>query len=168
MARVLMALCTGILAIAAAACSGGDGGGELSPFPTLVGTTIPTAVIEPSPTPVCDAPAAGELPAVFPADVPVPPDSVPEEIITEPHLTVVFRVDPPDSERAQPYTVVGNAMFEQLRENGWGVELNQFEDGINWDFVKGENRGNFSSLPYLGCLALGLVRLELSFFWITP
>ena len=167
MIRILTALGCCALALAAAAC-GGDGTDDVPALPTLAGTTIPTAVLEPSPTPICDAPAAGEVPASFPADVPVPPGAVAEEITTEPHLTVVFRVDPPEAETGQPYTMVGNAMLDQLRANGWLPKFNQFADGVDWDFSKGENTGNFSSLPYKGCIDKGLVRLEISLFWITP
>lgn len=168
MTRILAALAGCALAASAASCGGSDGGGVVSPLPTLAGTTIPTVVPTPSPTPVCDAPAAGDLPASFPADVALPPNAVPEQIITEPHLSVVFRVDPPDSDRQQPYTLVGNAMLDQLKAAGWTVSLNQRADGMDWDFTKGENTGNFSSLPYLGCADLGMVRLTISLFWLTP
>lgn len=154
------------IAFAATACSGDDSP-EVSPFPTLAGTPIPTAVIEPSPTPVCDAPAAGELPASFPADVPVPPGAVAEQIATAPHLAVVFRVEPPAAAQQQPYAVVGSAMLDQLQANGWSVKLNERADGVDWDFTKPDGRrGHFNSLPYIGCDAL--VRLTIDLFWITP
>lgn len=169
MLRIWLAAGVATLALAAAACGGGDGGSDVVPFPTLAGSPIPTVAVEPTATAVCDAPAAGEIPASFPADVILPPGAVPEQIVTEPHLTIVFRVDPPQADRQQPYAVLGDAMLDQLKLQGWTMILNQSADGADWDFTKPDGRrGHFNSIPYQGCADKGYAKLTLDLFWITP
>lgn len=167
MFRTALSICA-VAALAIAAACGGGGDDDVSPIPTLAGTAIPSVTVQPTATAVCDAPSAGPLPTSFPADVPVPPDAVPEQIVTDPHLTVVFRVAPPDVDRTKPYAVVGEAMIDQLQARGWRVILNEQADGVDRDFTQDTRRGHFNSIPYIGCDEQGYVRLTMDLFWITP
>jgi hypothetical protein len=153
--------------VAASGCGDDGSGSDVSSVPTLAGTAIPTVTVVPSPTPACDAPAAGETPANLPADVPIPPDSVVDRIQMSPHLQVVLRVTPPRSaEGRQPYTVLAAAMVDQLRAQGWTMKLNTQADGSDWDFSKDDGRtGHLNIVPYVGCPEDAKLTLDL--LWIT-
>lgn len=163
--RTWFAVLAGFALLAAAGC--GDDSTQVGALPTLVGTAIPTAVIIPSPTPTCDAAAVGELPVNFPADFPLPPNSVAESIETTPYLRIVFRVTPPPGASGQkPYVILAGAMDDQMQQQGWTLAANREADGLDWTFTKDDGRsGRFNILPYKDCPAA--VRLTLDLLWIT-
>lgn len=157
-----------VLGAVAFAC-GGDGVAT-PPLPSLEGSPIPTAFIEPTATPVCDPEAPLPLPASFPSqEILTPEDYRITSIITDPHLTVIGRTVPPidPDRRLFPHAVVGASMGEHLIDSGFTLSANLEADGIDYNFTAPDGRaGHFNSLPTPGCP--DYVTLTIDLFWITP
>lgn len=152
---------------AAFASCGGNGDDDFDVVPTLAGTPIPTAAIEPSPTPVCDVAAPLPVPANFPADVRLPPDYKIASIETAPHLKVVGRATPPQPKKGTVASELAVSMQDALRSRGWALTLNPRTAGQDYTLTAPDGRtGHFNVQIVPGCPAHAELLVEL--FWITP
>lgn len=151
-------------AAALAACGGGDDG--VSHVPTLAGTPIPSAVIEPTATPVCEVVAPLPLPPNLPSDVPLPPDLLVTRVEAAPHLLIEGRTAPPAEAGPNPSSVLAGSLEAELREQGWDVTQNFRVEGNDYTFTAPDGRtGHFNAHRVAGCAANADLTLEL--FWIT-
>lgn len=157
-----------LVALLFVAC-GGDGE-DIPPFPTLVGTPIPTVRIEPSPTPACDVDAPAQLPANFPppAEILLPPDLVLSSAETTPHMRIVGRTVPPIAEGSdeQPAAVLSANLVLALRDRGWTGTFNPEGDGYDYDLTHPDGRtAHFNAQRVPGCPDVAQLTLDL--YWIT-
>ena len=162
----LTAIVAALAVLVLAACGGEDETAAITGTPVLRSSPIPTAVIEPTPTPVCDPPAQSTLPDNFPQDVSVPPEYKVDAVETTPHLKVVGRASPPSGR--VPYAVVFEELQRRMNEQGWTTSRpSATGDGARINFESDDGRGGFfHALPDAACTRE--VNLIYEFFWITP
>ena len=155
-----------VAALAFNACGGSDETDATAGTPALRNSPIPTVVVEPTATPVCDPPAASSMPANFPPDVPVPPEYKVDRVETAPYLKVEGRVTPPET-RGPAYGTVFQAIQGNMIDLGWSVQRSGEGDGAHVTFTTSDGRsGSYTAVPVLGCTEEVHLTYELN--WITP
>jgi hypothetical protein len=156
-----------IAALSLATACGGNGSD--TGVPKLAGTRVPTAVIEPTATPVCQTESPLPTPATFPGDLLLPDDFRISTVETTPHLRIVGTTQPPidPGSTAGPPAITGSSMARVLSEVGFTSTRNADVDGIDYSFSAPDGRsGHFNVMPVAGCA--GFVSLAIELFWVTP
>lgn len=153
-----------LIAAALVACGGDEQ--AISDIPTLAGTPIPSAVIEPTATPVCEVATPLPVPATLPPDVPLPPDLKITRVETAPHLVIEGRTAPPAETGPNPVAVLAGSLQAEMQQRGWTLTQNFRVEGSDYTFTGADGRtGHFNAHRVAGCAANADLTIE--FFWVT-